>query len=488
MNNSILIPLIKRLSARELTKFKEYLASPIYNKREKIRTFYHQISLCAPNYKPAKLNKRRIFDKIFAGDDYDELKINNLASDLLSLLYDFLAYWQYQKNKALQKQLLVKELLQRDIHDHIDRNARNYYKTQANSSIRNFEYFHSEYEMHDKMDQYALAKGIRAYDPHLQQKSDALDLYYIGNKLRIAVDMTSRNFVSNAGYICHQLPDILKAFEENSLKIKTHPALSIYYKTLQMLEASHHEDKDNESEFHFKELKKQLSENLNLFPVEELRVLYLYLQNYCIYKINSGQSTYYQEILDLYKFLLEKKIIFKNGYLPQSAYKNIVTVGIRLKDFDWTEKMIYQHQENLLPKERENVVAYNLAAVYYAKKDYKNALQQLHNVEFTDNSFHLGAKIIQLKSYYETDEYEAFIALIEAFRKYVRRNKDLAKYRKEANLNFLKMASQIFSLQNKRSIYKPEIYTKKRETIKQNLQSLSVVANKEWLLEIFGRL
>ncbi len=84
--------------------------------------------------------------------------------------------------------------------------------------------------MHDKMDQHFLTKGIRAYDQHLQQKSDTLDLYYFGNKLRIAVDMTSRNLVSKAGYICHFLAEIKKTYQQNISEIRNHPALSIYYK------------------------------------------------------------------------------------------------------------------------------------------------------------------------------------------------------------------------------------------------------------------
>jgi len=449
---------------------------------------YQLIIKTAPNYKSARIDKRLLFTQVFPNEKYNELKINNLASNLLALLYDFLGYQQYQKNKTQQKQLLVKELLERELHDHIDRTARSYQKIQSNSSIRNYEYFHSEYEINDKLDQHFLTKGIRAHDKHLQQKSDSLDLYYIANKLRIAVDMNSRNFVSKSGYSCLLLTELLQTYEQNDLNIQNQPAVSLYYKTLQMLKASQQGEKDKNSEAYYQELKTLLSENLHLFPHEELRVIYLYLQNYCIYQINSGQSDYYQEILDLYKFLLENKIIFKNGFLPQWAYKNIVTVGIRLKDFDWTEQVIHQLKENLLPGERENVVAYNLAAFYYAKKEYKNALRQLHNVEFTDNSYHLGAKIIQVKSYYETNESEAFFALIEAFRKYVRRNKKMADYRREANLQFIKMASQIYSLRIKKTTLRTNEFNKNLTKAKQKLDELAVVANKDWLELVLGRL
>ena len=160
-------------------------------------------------------------------------------------------------------------------------------------------------------------------------------------------------------------------------------------------------------------------------------------------------------------------------------YKNIVTTAIRLKEFQWTEKFINEYKPLLPPDEQHNAYAYNLAAWYHAQNDYRNALFQLQDVEFTDTSYHLGAKIIQLKSYYELDEEEAFYALVEAFKKYNYRSKDLSDYRKKANDNFLKIAKKIFQIKIRRD----KSFSQKKKNVDKMLGETEPIANKGWLEE-----
>lgn len=232
--------------------------------------------------------------------------------------------------------------------------------------------------------------------------------------------------------------------------------------------------------------KSDLLQHQLLFPKLERWNLYKYAINFCIKKINSGKSNYHKELLDLYKVLLENKIIFPNGYLSQWTFKNIITVSAHLEAFDWTETFIQQYESYLIPEEKFNAITYNRATLYNAQKNYPAALQTLHNVEFTDSSYHLGAKIIQLKSYYELEETEALYSLIEAFRKYLLRNKDISDYRKKANNNMLKIAKGIYQLKVHGATMTTSAFNQKRRNIEAKLRMLNPIANKDWLEEIFG--
>ncbi|MCB0589081.1 MAG: hypothetical protein KDD06_27580, partial [Phaeodactylibacter sp.] len=77
---------------------------------------------------------------------------------------------------------------------------------------------------------------------------------------------------------------------------------------------------------------------------------------------------------------------------------------------------------------------------------YHQALQSLQGVEFSDAFYHMAAKIIQLKSYYELEETEPFFSLLEASRKYIRRNRQLSDYQKQSNSGFLKIAGKLKNL------------------------------------------
>jgi len=71
---------------------------------------------------------------------------------------------------------------------------------------------------------------------------------------------------------------------------------------------------------------------------------------------------------------------------------------------------IHQNKRKIRASVRENTYHYNLAVYYYATSQYKKALQLLYQVDFTDIRCDLG-------------ESEAFSALVETFRIYVKRNK-----------------------------------------------------------------
>jgi len=116
-------------------------------------------------------------------------------------------------------------------------------------------------------------------------------------------------------------------YENKPEKYGKIPAITVYYQVLQMLLNA------DESRYYY-QLKTHLAENVAQFSNKELRTFYDYVRNYCIRKINDRKIAYYQEILSLYQFLLDKKIIFQNGHLAEWDYKNITTVGLRLETYE----------------------------------------------------------------------------------------------------------------------------------------------------------
>ncbi len=475
----ILVNLLKKLSTRERTKFQEFVASPFFNKNQKIQQLCSILLAFAPDFDPARINKVSIYKAIYKKGPYEELRLNNLISDLVQLLYDYLSYSQLEHRETQKKALLLEALQTRGLYEQIPRQAKRYQKIQEKQPYRNQTYFWDSFLLHEELDQLSLSSGKRGYDVNLQLKNDMLDIFYTCSKLSIACDMTSRNTVVNAGYQCFFLEEIIGEYKARP-DLHHQPVLQVYYKTLEMLQRQ-------EAVEHYFQLKELLDQHWRLFPARELRILYHYALNYGVKKINSGRREFYREILELYKILLEKKIIFKEGYLTQWTYINIVTAGIRLKEFNWTEDFINQYRSSLLPSEEHNVYTYNLASLYYAREDYKSALQLLHDVEFTDAFYHLSAKIIQLKSYYDLQETEAFFSLVEATRIYITRNRQLSEYQKRSNANFLKLATRLLQLRLRSTVITQKEREQQSQRIHLQLESKNV-ANKGWLQEALSAL
>jgi hypothetical protein len=205
-----------------------------------------------------------------------------------------------------------------------------------------------------------------------------------------------------------------------------------------------HLQPDNEA--YYRHLIHLLDIHKNDFNQNELVDMYVFAQNYCTNKINSGHSQYLSEIFLLYKKMINLNAIYENGYVRPNVFKNIITVGLRLEEYEWTEKFINEYKDKLEPSHIESATNYNLAWLYFAKKDYKKALKQLNSVEFIDIFYILGAKCLLLKIFYELNDYDAFYSLTESFYVYLKRNMLISEYQKSTHINFIKHIKQLMKV------------------------------------------
>jgi uncharacterized protein (DUF1778 family) len=467
------------LSEKELLLFKKWLDSPFHNNNEQVKKLYQIIWKHAPSFESKTLEKSVIYKKIYPKMVYNEFKINNIISLTTRQLFDFLAYHNYKNSSTLSEICLMDELQKRDLDQLMLQEGKRLAKAKTQSIIETASTFFDEYLYYKQLDEHFLKKPKRAYDENLQLKNNNLDLFYLTTKLKVACDMISRNTVIQANYEAYHFQDLekwlLNADEKVVIDYKKYPAIAVYYQAYRTIKDGKLED--------YEVLKDLLATNLHIFPNVELSRIYDYVLNFCIRQINQGKAEFYREILDVYQFLLENRVIFQKDYLAQWDYKNIITVGIRIGETEWTENFINEYKDFLPPKDRENAFVYNKAAFYYATKAYKKSLQLLHEVKFTDTSYHLGAKIIQLKSFYELEEEEPFYALIDAFKIYILRSKDISHYRKQANLNLIKFAKRIFKLKEQHRFISPSIFNQKWESVNDRLSKMENVANKSWLEE-----
>ena len=128
-----------------------------------------------------------------------------------------------------------------------------------------------------------------------------------------------------------------------------------------------------------------------------------------------------------------------------------------------------------------------MAALYFEQHKYDQALKALQNVEFTDFSYHLSAKIIQLKSYYLLGEGEALEALLTATEKLLRRNRSLSQYGRSANLHFLKALRLLHRRLPVRPGRPPADWARRALAVRREWENLQPLANREWLMQVTER-
>jgi hypothetical protein len=230
-----------------------------------------------------------------------------------------------------------------------------------------------------------------------------------------------------------------------------------------------------EDETHYKKLKTLLDAYGHEFQKDEQKDMFTHALTYCSRKINAGKINFLNEMLELYKSMIEKEIIFENGYISPTNFKNIVTLALRSRQMDWTEEFIHGYKNRVTPEFRESTFAYNLANLHYYKKDFSKALRLMQTVELNDIYYHLDAKVLLLKTYYELDEAEPFYSLVDAFTNYLKRNKLISDLNRSNYLNFVRYTKKLMQVRLGSKISLADL--------RAEMQKSQAVANLQWLLE-----
>jgi len=470
MQNTLLGKMIVDFSAPDRRRFRELVYSPFFNKHQPTR----QLADYLLDTNPEDWDRKDIESTLWPGEKHPPTALNNLFSDLLKLANTYLQLANLEEEPALAEDLVTDALLKRELHDHLPRQLRRQQRVVQKDLRIDADGYWQRAALAEKQDRWELNREKRAFNPHLQQRADDLDVYYQIQKWRLACDMLSRNMVVKARYELHFVEPFEAHYRAHPDYPAAHPAIDLYYALYRLL----HWDPKHDL---YREVRRKLERYLDRFPQPEQRTLYSYLLNYGVRQINSGDGRYYQEVLDLYKWLLDKEIIFKNGYLTQWTYTNIITAGIRLQDYDWTEQFIRSYQSYLLPEVRGNVYSYNLVNLYFERGDYQEALATLQEVSFTDAFYQLAARQIQLRIYYLEETVEPFFSLILSTERFLSRNKQLSDYQKKGSQTFLRLIKRLFKLKIRPHERERKRYRDQWSRLKSAINEAEVLTHRRWL-------
>ncbi len=464
MYKSKFINILKTLNAREIRLFQEYLRSPFFNKNRDLVDLFTIIEKEHPAYEGDIIERKQLYKAHFQGN-FNEPKLRYAFTDLTKLLEGFLIYQQFQATSYTKNQLLLTALKERELEKYFVNTFKQVEKERKKSKIRDINYLNSEYELNRIALLNTTASKSQEKDTPMQKMLTALDTFFIGAKLKYTCEIYSSRFERN-----RELDPLL--LEEILAHIKTYPyentpTIQIYLSIFNMIT-----NLDDES--HFLELTEKLDHYGQYFGKGELHDMYVYARNYCVIKINDGHGEYFRKLFELYQDLIEKKLVYIEGYLPSSDYRNVVYVGLELGEHEYVKKFIYEQKKELHPKNRQNIFDYNLACYYFAQKNYDQTLQLLNNVEKIEDSFYyLDMHVLILRTYYEMDEIIPLSAHIDRLKTYLQRNKKVSASYKASYMNFIKMVKKLTRVKLNG--------TKKLDKLKDELENSRTIASRNWI-------
>lgn len=479
MHQSRLIKYICQLSLKEREEFHRFVISPYFNQHKKTILLLEVIlkGIDAPE---KKLTKEKVFKKLYPKMEYDEQKLYNTMSYLLKLYHRFLAY-QYVEQKPFWEQLYTVEKAYLNHQFDLFKNRAN----QLNKAIEKYPVVNShthyvKYRLNHLLGAYETANTNRADSTFFQIMSDHLDAFYAAEKLKRSCTLLGQMLVMNTHYDFKFLDNLLEYIKKHWKNYENEPSIAAFYNILMML-------KESDNEAYYNEIKTMLGDTVKqLFP-EEVHELYNFAFNYCIQQIGKGDNRYQRELFQLYQQGLENGALLNNNILSEWDYKNIATLGSALKEFEWTKNFLEQYKEKLNEGIRENAYNYSLARFYYGQKMYKETFATLLHVQFTEVLYHTGATELLIRSYYELEDYEALLSLLETFRIYVIRNKKMTTVTKKGYTNYCRFAKKLVLLKNSRFTLTKQGYLDKMTSLNKKVSETPNIINKQWLLRECSR-
>lgn len=450
---------LRTLSSEEAGRFRDFVASPFFNKRSALLDLLDHLL----SSEQADLKKEKVYQAIFPNTPYDDKQLRYHLSWLNKLLEQFWLTMRQEGEEARNLSLLMEELSDRDLEKHYRQQDRKLRQLLDGAATPDASHFKHRQEWAGVKERHFQRKRIRRFNKDLQIASDALDRYYFLEKMKYACAMLDRQAILQGEYRVNIKPALLDYLEEQAYF--NLPLLKLYVNIFKALS-------EEEQEYQFDALLEELDNIFKSVPVDRMREIYFMAINYCARKIRQGQERYVDQALNLYTKGIERDILVEQGSLSPWTFTNVVKLALRLKRYRWIEQFITQ-KGRLLPEAfRENALHYNYAELYYYTKEYDKAQDHLTQVAYSDLNYYLGARTMLAKIYYEQDEEEALLSLIAAFTIFLKRNRQISGAIKETFLNFCDLLYQLLRREGR-----------KLDDLEQQIVGTELLTDRAWLLD-----
>lgn len=463
MENTRLLKLLRTLSRQELQSLKKFVRNPFFNQRSEVPVLLDWLVAALKSGRPVE-DKAAAYRQVFGKTTYDDHRVRMAMSFLYQLTGQFLNVQAFLNNPVPYRRQMAAVFRERSLPEQAEKVCEEAGALQEQMPMRNADFLEEKYQILLEKHRFQVdMQNVEQKD--LQELSDQLDHAFLARKFWQACVMLSHQNVSNATYDFGLL-DTALAHAERSGALEL-PAIAIYYHCYQIL------TRPSESA-HFQQFRQLLTGCANQFSATELRDFYILAINFCIRQYNAGNPEYLPQQFELYKEGLERKYFLSAGVLSRYTYQNAATIGLVMHELEWVETLIHEYRPLLKEEHREGLFSFNMARLEYYRRDLGKALQLLQKAEYKDLLLNLAAKILQLKIFYELQEFDLLASHLQAIRTFIRRKK-LMGYHRENYLNTVYFTQKLLEV----NLFDKTV----RAGLRQEIEETKAVAEKEWLLE-----
>jgi hypothetical protein len=473
----------------EQNRLRKYIRSPYFNVNETLMDYFDMIieyinksekmeknGKNDRRHKKNELTKEAVWKNLFKNEPLNDMRFRKLNSELLKLVEGYLAQEIYENKPLQQVNYLFEAIGEKKIEKLYSSTESNARLISAQQQLKPADFYYYQYLIEKNYYESLDVDMQRGEKSNVEKIINYLDEFFLAEKVKWYISVLSRKSLVAHEYQLLFIDEIIQHLRKHTYE--HNPSLTVYFQILLTRIES-------ENENHYYKLVDFLNKYEPQLSLADLYELYSEALNYCVQKSNQGYSNFTEEMHNLYKVMIDKKVAFyasKNNELSPWDFKNAILSALRLGNYEWTEQFINNYQDKLPKEFRDNAVSYNLALVYFYQKKFDKVKEQLREVEYEDIAYNLGSKSMLIAIYYEQDEDEALSSLMDTFKSYLYRHKEISEFQRISYLNLMKYVRKFMKIiqGDKKDI----------ENIKKEIEEDRKIgiASLKWLLEKLAEL
>lgn len=476
MHDSKLLVLLKKIDVSLHGRLEEFLDSPYFNKSQQTSILVRHILQFAPNYESDQLSKQVCFSLLYPKDTFEDIKIRRVMSKALKLLEQFVLNQQLETDELVQQKLWADYYSKKDMEYFFQAKIKAWKKLnkKQNAEVQFLQNYLMAYSRLQYVNMQFVLKNMqktakKEFEKELQLTLEALQNLFLFKTLYLKCAILQQQRAFNKS-LQQPFEKFMKNIEESD--VEHNSLIHLYFLAASMLEDAANEEK-------YRALKHKL-ETLQAGDCPKATLIHLckFVEGFLVKKCGMGEHRFYNELLDLYKYEIEYDLVFffdKNNDFFPVKFRNIVVVGLRVKEYEWIESFIEKYYNTLPKTQLPALHLYCKGLLDFHQRKYDAAEDALIKAQDADAFLLFDIKRLQSMIYYEKNDIDLLDATMNAFRVSIFRDKFLSGTLKDANQHFINMLFRIVSIQPNDD--------KKIEKMKEELSSTKQFMERSWLID-----
>lgn len=486
MIKSKVIDILRTFDEGEFREFGKFVNSPYFNENNKLKETYAILRKYRPGFAQKSLTKENLYSRLFNGKKYNDSTMRKILSGLSKLASEYMIHSGLDRKNTFQKNLIL-------LWGFDEKNLDNHFGKHLTSldgvykMIRNIEddYFKCNFELEVARLNFALGRGKGGFEPenvlkNLTRCSTYIICYCLITTFKLNQDILVTGVSYDFDYKKTIAYEFIESLQPEGFLRKVreyapefYPVIAIYYNRFMIASG-----KDESGEF-YRELKKLVLSNIELFSRFEKYNLMLFLENSCDEKILNGKD-FRKELHHIHKEMLSKGLYTSEDkdYFPLIRFRKVIRNALSINELSWTEKFMENYLDKLPVNYRREMYCYSKAMLQFKSGDFERALENISKVKFEVYSMKYDVWLVKLCTEFELGYFEQALYSIDSYKHLLKNDNTSPVRMKERFINFITYYLKILKLKSGEKTGSID-----NEILKNEIEAAKVLWEKDWLLE-----